>query len=57
MASVGGRVGIGIISRDHIVFGFGNEDRPRAKEELGTISWAGWVGVSAKMSGWEIGQN
>jgi hypothetical protein len=50
MALVGGREGIGIITRDHCFWGFGNVGRSIVKEELGTLSRDCWEGKSWKMA-------
>jgi hypothetical protein len=42
MARVGGREGIGIITRNHFDWGFGNVGRSIVKKGFGTISRAGW---------------
>jgi hypothetical protein len=50
MSRVGGRVGLGTITKDHFVCRFGNVSRPCAKEGLVTISRAGWEGRSGNMA-------
>jgi hypothetical protein len=50
MARVGGREVIGIITRDHFVWGFGNVGRSIAIGELGSLSRDSWEGGSRKMA-------
>jgi hypothetical protein len=57
MARVSGREGIGIITSDHFVWGFGNVRRSNAREGLGTISRAVWEGGSGKIARVLRGQN
>jgi hypothetical protein len=56
MARLGGRVGLGTITRALFVCGLGTVGRTRATEGMATISGAGWEGGSGKWPGCVGGQ-
>jgi hypothetical protein len=56
MALVGGSVGLGTITRYHLVGGVRIVKRTLPKEGLRTISLAGWEGVRGIWPGWWRGK-